>query len=376
MKHGQSGFTLLEILIAIGILAIIMAMNSTLLQQMIRGTRQQGAVVTSQFETALGLEVFRNDLAGSGYGLLDAFSDTVSYTEPTAAGDTGALFNDGSSGVPRALVHSNSVAVSTFITNSDYLVIKSLSVGADDAANKWTYITSDSAQPVHTWGDSALDMDTGNYMIVIKPRETIDGTAQLIVEGGAYYLTYAGSSLSNTAFLPSTGVRYIGYGLSSAAPVMPFNRADYYVRTSATGTSAGCAPGTGTLFRAVTNQTAGGGFTEYPITDCVANMQVTFRLDRDNDGTIDATVNALTNGSGTALTALEIKQQVKEIRVYILAHEGSYDRAYRYNGSSTITVGPDSTLGRDVNLSTLVGANWDRYRWKTYTLFVRPQSFY
>jgi prepilin-type N-terminal cleavage/methylation domain-containing protein len=315
MKRGQSGFTLLEILIAIGILAIIMAMNSTLLQQMIRSTRQQGAVVTSQFETALGLEVFRNDLAGSGYGLLAAFSDTVSYTEPTADGDTGAVFSDGSSGVPRPLVHSNSVAVSTFIANSDYLVIKSLSVGVDDAANKWTYITSDSTQPVHTWGDNTLDMDNGDYMIVIKPRETTDSTAQLVVAGGAYYLMYAGSSLSNTSFLPSTGVRYIGYGVSSATPVMPFNRADYYVRRSTTVTGASCAPGTGTLFKAVANQTAGGGFTEYPVADCVANMQVVFRLDRDSDGTVDAQSKNAQNSYRLRPTGEKILR-IKTGRVY------------------------------------------------------------
>ena len=85
MRNKQSGFTLLEILIAIAILGIIMAMNSTLLQEMIRGTRQQGSIVTSQFETALGLEVFRNDLGNAGYGLPDAFlanpASTV-YSEP------------------------------------------------------------------------------------------------------------------------------------------------------------------------------------------------------------------------------------------------------------------------------------------------------
>ena len=108
--------------------------------------------------------------------------------------------------------------------------------------------------------------------------------------------------------------------------------------------------------------------------DCVANMQVVFRLDTNGDGIIDSTVG--TTPAMPALSAVQIKQQVKEIQVYILAHEGTLDRGYRHEGSSTITVGPTSALGQDVNLSTLAGANWNRYRWKTYTLFVKPRGFY
>jgi prepilin-type N-terminal cleavage/methylation domain-containing protein len=364
MRNRESGFTLLEILIAIAILGIIMAMNSTILQEMIRGTKQQGSIVTSQFETALGLEIFRNDLGNAGYGLPDAFSGTITYSEPTTAPEQ--QFNDGSHAVPRAIVHDNNVSATGYLANSDYLVIRSTAVGMNKATGKWTHITNQAA-PVHVWNDSGLDMQTGNYMIVIKPLVSTDGTKEIgelvMKAGGAYSVAYAGSAMSDTDFVPQIGERYLAYGVdSNSVPQMPFNRADYFVART-TSTMAGCAPGTGTLIKAVANQTTTVGFTSYPVMDCVANMQVVF---------VDTNVPV---NSIAGLTAMQIKGQVKEIRVYILAHEGTFDKGFRYGGSDTITVGPDNVLGHDVVLSTLVGTNWDRYRWKTYTLSVKPRSF-
>jgi prepilin-type N-terminal cleavage/methylation domain-containing protein len=377
MRNRQSGFTLLEILIAIVILGIIMAMNSTLLENMIRSTRQQGSIVTSQFESALGLEIFRNDLGNAGYGLPDAFPVTVAYNEPASL--PAQLFNDGSPAVPRAIAHSNSVGATGYLANSDYLVIRSPAVGMNNASGKWTYIMNDAA-PVHVWSDSSLDMENGNFMIVIRPRTTAGDTAQLIVDTGGspptppYAIQYNGSAMSNAGFIPASGERFIAYGVdSNSAPTMPFNRADYYVRRITTGantTSAGCAPGTGTLVKAVANQ-SNTGFTEYPVMDCVTNMQVVFRIDTNADGTPDSTVNTL-----AGFSPMLIKEQVKEIRVSVLAHEGTFDRGYQHSGNGTITVGPDSTLGYNVVLPTLVGANWNRYRWKTYAFAVKPRSFY
>jgi prepilin-type N-terminal cleavage/methylation domain-containing protein len=386
MRNKQSGFTLLEMLIAIAILGIIMAMNSTLLQNMFRSTQQQGSIASSQFETALGLEIFRNDLGNAGYGLPDAFQVAITYSEP--AGNPAELFNDATNpasatlNVPRAIVHSNDVsavaayATTGYLANSDYLVVKSPAVGMNRAAGKWTYINNDAANYIHVWGDSNLDMANGNRMIVIRARATTADMAQLVTLGTAYAATYAGSELSGGEAVvpgfrppdPPTGDRYIVYGVDdNVALSRPFNRADYYVRRVTGTTGAGCAPRTGTLFKAVVNQ-GNDNFTTYPIMDCVANMQVVFRLDTDNDGVIDTTTPTL----ATTLTAMQIKEQVKEIQVYILAHEGTFDRGYRYGDiSSTITVGPSSVV-----LSTLVGVNWDRYRWKTYTLFVKPRSFY
>lgn len=371
-KHGkEKGFSLLEIIISITIMGIIMAMNSQLLQSMIWGQRQQASLVSSQFETALGLEILRSDLANAGFGLADEFQSTPgSYAE--AAGNPAQQYNDAPN-VPRALVHSNDVsAFATYLANSDYLVIRSPAVGMNSAAGKWTHINGST---VHVWNDLGQDMVTGtDYMIVVKPRSSLGGRSKLIVDSssGAYALQYTTAALS-PAFVPTgSGERFLAFGVEqNTMPAMPFNRADYYVRQNLANTS--CAAGTGTFIKATVDHTGGGGgtLTEFPLIECVANMQVVFRLDTNGDGVPDSSVNSI-----SGLDALSVKEQVKEVHVYILAHEGTMDRTFTYGGANPVTIGPTVALGTSVNLTGFGGADWNHYRWKIYTLIVKPKSFY
>lgn len=365
MKKRESGFTLIEILIAIAVLGIIMAMNSTILQEMMRGTRQQGAVAATQFETTLGLEVLRADIASAGYGLVDTIQLGIVYNE--AVGAPAQLFNDAPSGTPRAIVHGNDVsAYATYLANSDYLVIKSPAVGMNDSSGKWSYITGSS---VHVWNDASLDMvDNGQQrMIVVVPSTKPDKTARLVLDSTNNYEVIYTQGVIDSNFQPPTGERYTVYGVDNSDIVRPFNRADYYVRRSPSDTGANCAPNTGTFIKSVINQAASGGHTEQPLIDCVAAMQVLFRVDTNSDGVADGPpVNDI-----SGYTARQVKENIKEIRVYILAHEGTMDTGFRYNGSHLITLGDVQ-----IDLQALVGANWDRYRWKTYTISVSPRGFY
>lgn len=371
MIGDKRGFSLLEILIAIVIMGIIMAMNSQLLQELIRGQRQQTVIVTNQFETSLGLEMLRNDVSNAGFGLADEFKNAPgTYTEATS--DPAQQFNNAPN-VPVALQHNNNVGSFTnYMANSDYLVIRSPAVGTGGAAGKWTNITG---ATVHVWNDVSLDMVNGqDYMIVIKPRSALGGRSQLIVSsGGAYSLQYVTSALDPT-FQPSsgTGERYLAFGIGDVTPVRPFNRADYYVKQlSPLSPNPNCAPNTGSLVKYVLPHGAADG-GEMPLVECVANMQVVFRLDTNLDGVPDQTVN---NISG--FDALSIKEQIKEVQIYILAHEGLLDRRFTYQGPNPIIVGPDAVLGTSVSLGAATfGADWSHYRWKVYTLIVKPKSFY
>ncbi len=87
--------------------------------------------------------------------------------------------------------------------------------------------------------------------------------------------------------------------------------------------------------------------TGLPLLDCVADMQVIYRIDSNNDGTIDVATDNLatltdTNSNGI-IDAQQIRDQVKEVRVYILAHEGqrdvNYDATTTYPGNQ-ITIPP------------------------------------
>jgi prepilin-type N-terminal cleavage/methylation domain-containing protein len=391
MRKNQRGFTLIEVLVAIAILGIIMVMNAQLMQDLIRGSARQNAIVTTQFETALGLELMRTDMENAGFGLPDDISGIPPYSEALNAPEN--LYNDGGTLTPepRALVHSNngytgSSAGQGYIQNSDYLVIKSPAVGENATAKKWTYITTTA---IHEWDkvntDNDLDMETGDHMIVINPRTAPRESSKLIKNVSfsvpfsvPYTRVYA--SL-DAAFHPiATGERYIAYGVNRYDATelrMPFNRADYYVRRrTASNDNPNCAPGTGTLVKATVNH-ADGDLTEMPLITCVANMQVIFRLDTNGDGIADTTVGS--TPALPALTAMQIKEQVKEVRVYILAHEGPRDNGYQLPAANrTITVGDTAALGRSVDLlSDVVGdATWANYRWKVYTLFVKPRSLY
>ena len=78
-------------------------------------------------------------------------------------------------------------------------------------------------------------------------------------------------------------------------------------------------------------------------------------------------------GGLTGLSAKEIRQQLKIIKIYIVAHEGGKDTGFNY-ASQTMTVGEGS--GRILDLKTnIVGSDdYKHYRWKTYKLVVLPKN--
>jgi hypothetical protein len=143
-----------------------------------------------------------------------------------------------------------------------------------------------------------------------------------------------------------------------------------------------CAPGSGILYKAVLSQNAvnpvaGATGTEVlPLLDCAANMKVVFALDTDGDGVSDTPTDDL-----STMTAEDIRNQLREIRVYIVAHEGQIDRTYTYTNSNPV---PGCTAANQICINdvgvppfglidafTLPSLN---YRWKIYTIIVTPYN--
>lgn len=383
MFKEKKGFSLIEVLIAIAILGVIMAMNSSTLQEMMLGVRQQGNIVSSQLEASLGLETLRNDLENAGFGLLDEFPSgtVIGYSE--AVGTVPSVFNDTGGNIPRALAHHTDVSAlgggsPAYMASSDYLVVKSPAAGLGVNAGKWTYV---SGTTVKVWDNGSLDMATGAGMIILKPAVVKGDRARLIMDGNAFAVSYPSIASAgpppvaadlNSAFQPMNLENYIAYGVDDSAGLrMPYNRADYYVGDlNVIGNSdrnRSCADNTGALMKATVNNSTGvngGQMSRWRLMECVGNMQVIFRIDTNNDGVADASRNNL-----TGLNAYQIKENVKEIQVYILAHEGTLDRRYTHNGNSVL-------LGTKTVALNSFGADWNHYRWRIYTVIAKPRSFY
>jgi hypothetical protein len=117
-------------------------------------------------------------------------------------------------------------------------------------------------------------------------------------------------------------------------------------------------------------------------------MQLVFGV--DTDGTPDGEVNCYVDDLADVLVTVNaenIRTRVKEIRIYLLAHEGQIDRSFNFQAPinpSSIRVGEASinvpggnctgatVLGRDFNLNGIT--DWQNYRWKVYTMVVLPMN--
>jgi prepilin-type N-terminal cleavage/methylation domain-containing protein len=401
MLRDRRGFTILEVIVVMGIFLVVILITSTGFQTVLRQASQQTKQVETDIGSIVGLELFRSDLQNAGYGLPWVLQAPASaaYTE-VAAGDasmaadwwptgkTPASFND-APGAPRAVqslttTFNKDDSVSP-ATGSQYLVVKSLTAAPGDTPKKWSTVTYGGAGHAETRWDSNSPRAFNAADRVIVIRNTFDGDIpkrelEVNRDTGAFFSTFGNYT---TLTLPHsvggdpglvTDVFQV-YGVDPGNNLrMPFNRADYYV-SSAAKTSATCAPNTGILYKAVASQSS--GFTRIPLLDCVADMQVAFGLGPAGSSEINNHDSMLRgSGAGGTATAKEIREQLKEIRVYVLAHEGKKDMSFTYP-SETIRVGESfggPLIGRNFDLKNLIRGDWSHYRWKVYTIVVHPKN--
>jgi len=175
---------------------------------------------------------------------------------------------------------------------------------------------------------------------------------------------------------------YLIYGINNpdnttSSESAPFNRVDYRLYTGS-DTKSECAVGTHTLGRAVMRQSDDVMYS-YPLLHCVADFQVGFGLDTDTpkDGKIDTWTQDIT----TLTTAKDARDQLKQVRVYILVQNGTKDKDYDYP-HATIPVGETITIngntfkvgriGPDFDLTTIT--DYKHYRWKLIKLVVEPKN--
>ena len=389
MSPGSRGFSLVELIVVMGIFLTVMLISSAAFKIIANSSSQQSKSVETQIEGIVGLEVLRADLQQAGFGLPWTFQNPItstSYVEsvmgsnmPQAgfwpAGDPSTNFNDAPAGIPRAILSSNTnFNIDAANNGSKYIVIKSTTAATNDTSKKWTNVSFVAGvKGVKTWGDPSRDFAAGDRVIVVKNNLiTTPPSRQLMVTPtGNYFAPF--SNYSTTLMTNHLdGDTYQIYGVGTGNLQMPFNRADYYIMTPATNMPQGCAPHTGVLYKVNISHSSGGQapLGGIPLLDCVADMQIVYGLDTMNSGSVNFhTVTA-------PATADLQRAQIKELRVYILAQDGKQDTSFKYP-SQTVDVGESfdggaTITGKRFDLLALIGTGWQNYRWKVYTIVVRP----
>lgn len=373
----QDGFSLVELLIVMALFTIVLTISANTFTLILKQSTQQSRQAETQMERIVGTELLRVDIENAGYGLPWYFKNTITYNE--AASLPASNYNDSSGNAPRAVVSGNN----TGTNRADELVIKATSVATSNASQRWTYIMNGTTNP-NSWASNNLT--AGDRVIVIQPKASESKLKQLVMSGATFYTSYVTTGFAS-GFIPvNPGEMYLVYGVDPDTNLrFPFNRADYYISTSSVPSF--CAPNTGVLVKSVISQSDGSRAAGVPILDCVADMQVVFRLDMNEDGTVGTSANAdgstVSSSEGATASTVQstlasaelLRKRLKEVRVYILTHDGQLDRTYTYPSSTVNVYGSgEATLGSTFNLSSTIGTDWQNYRWKVITVTARPKN--
>lgn len=378
MIKRERGFTILELLMVMLIMGFVLTAVSETFVGLLRGYKQQSKIAETNIEGIIGLEILRRDIESAGYGLPWNMSG-ASYLEAT---DPNAIpYNDSISNPPRPILSDLDTNNRGRAAGTAYLVIKAMNVANNDTCKKWNPLlaATGTAPPWTSTNPASDNLTLSDNVIVISPGTPVTNSRALVVSGAT---GTAFTQFGNLSGYSSPNETRMVYGVSPNSIRMPFNRADYYVSTS--NLPGRCAPGTGVLYKAIVSQ-SDGSFPPnniLPLLDCVADMQVVTYLDTNADGwdypsdSYDIKSNGLPPSATYAVDATTIRNELKEVRVYILAHEGQRDINYTQptNPPGKILVGESATLGRFFDFTTSGITNWQNYRWKVYTLVVKPSN--
>jgi hypothetical protein len=353
MRRRNSGFSILELIIALAIVMLVLAAATTFFIGTVRQYKIQTKIVESNIEGVLGLELLRQDLESLGFGVpWDNISTGGGEATSVLSSSDRTILKASDATTLRAVVSLNNPTDCT-VNGSDYLVIRSTRVGMGNAAGKWTTL-----QPGvgnwRDWGSTEENLGDDDYVIVLSP--TLNHRTLATPGTGILFSAVAGYAPAD-----NLTVANIVYGVDNITLKFPWNRADYYIDNASRPLR--CAPNTGVLVKRVVSHTTGDLMTPLPLLDCAADMQIVYGLDADADP--NTPLGWLDDISDR--TADVIRTQLKEIRVHILAQEGQRDDSYR-TPLDNIPVGLPG-LGSNFGVG-----GYRNYRWKVYTIVVKPRN--
>lgn len=446
----ERGFSIMEYVVSMALLLIIFTIAFEVFVPVAKSGKVESGNIQSQIEGLIGLELFRRDIVSAGVGLPWSYPAGFTYSEAASTEDPWKWYNDDGTGEVVGSNHNTTIASqpprpiiatdgqlsghlppSDWVVGSDILTIKSAGVADlyqassgpvfknNTAIDKWTMLSSTASNvpQLRIWGGNR---DPGNTdrVIVLQPANT-QGSFMLGLSGTNFDTT----TTALTSFQPgNTQDAYYVYALhdDQAGAVtslnFPFNRADYYVSTDPAIVPKRCAAGTGVLVKRILDHQNQTEDDPLPLLDCVADFQIVLGVDNADNALSQR--NCLTNPTGdhmfdvrlffnsatTTPNSAQIRSSYKEIRLYILAQEGSYDRDYTYTeftkyssdslaagkvvvgednpndcdpgGSSSCDCaqdGGDEKLGRLFDLAANV-PTYSHYRWKIYRMTIKPEG--
>ncbi len=382
----SKGMTLVELMVSVAVIMIVLGGATAAYLKLLGGFGTQSKIAERYMENLVGLEMLRHDVEMAGYGLphnmngntyLEALSDASFSPNPNNSSlDDAAL---STSAIPRSFGFSDN----TGVNGSDVLALKSQVATLSSTTKKWTIMFHDGTNArIRQWNSSELDFSSSERFIVM------DSDRRLLPAGGTWFFTFNTNFYTTAAAIDGSTVPrplnnrtvHLLYGVDpNSNPRMPFNRVDYYLKRPTTAGSfpTRCNPNSFILYRSSINQ-GDGRRNEQPLLECVMDLQIAFGVDTDADGGTDAWRQNLTltdtNGNGAAD---EIRGMLKEVRVFVLYHEGQRDENY---AAQTLTLSDDdiaavAPAGIGAPLSTFdpsaAPANLN-YRWKVAKIAVKP----
>jgi prepilin-type N-terminal cleavage/methylation domain-containing protein len=399
IRNSNHGYSLIEMMVVVTVFVVVLLITGSVLKTILGNTRVTFSSEQSSIEGVVGLEMLRHDLQQAGFALFSDEHSVPTFAEAGAA--PFSTYNDANA-VPRAIVTGDNVNLGNneiVMTGTDYLAIKATTVGIADTVQRWTYIT-DTGVP-KKWGTNDF-INSSDKLIALQ--QYFDRSANKVYRGlvrvsdANYAFSYFDSGLfrdqSNnvvTNYSPAASKQFYLYGLTRSASTTftvraPFNRVDYYIKRLNAGMPGSCSDDSGILYKSLMNHDNVGSFTDIPILNCVADLQIVLGWNTQSDPESRSNVDAFSNGDGSStagnlnginiqtvmLNAEEVRRRLKLIKVYILAQDGGRDLNFN-NTINSMLVGDvgEAALTNTVNLTTV---NKRNYRWKLYRIIVSPKN--
>ena len=374
--RDRCGVTLVELIVAMAIFATAIVGLYTVYDKLLQHQSREYSLSESEMEMGIAKSLIERDLIMAGYGLVDDYS-----------GYSGALVS--------------AVSATDGGSNPDILTLRGTALGiSSQAVQEWASVADVVAgTPSFSVSDDAREnLKTGDRIIITNPSGGSDAkTKTLLTQGASWLFSYV-STTSNPVSVPggvpfpSLHPGYLLYALNVPGETdasVPYYTVRYSLGSMASSTNPmNCAPQTGSLLRAEsrTSTTPGSGD---PVMSCILDFQVAFGI-TDNTASFDPTlavnfpINKWDSGAvSAAYSPLELKQRLKQIRVYILIQEGNKDMTYTYvnpdpNDPSAapdkIRVGEWDLVGGGTGRDVQLTPAQRNYRWRVLTIVVTPRN--